>query len=173
MPSLWSMTCFATGLSTMFRRSSLVNPEELPGLDRAKPTVVPVASGCVLLINRARFEELGGFTPDYFMYSEDVDICHRHGAGVAYVPEAKVLHVNGASSGTTARKLVMLLRGKTTFVRLHWSPGRAALGRWLLTTGVGARAFGSLLTGRAPMWREMWRNRAVWLAGWPPVATDR
>ena len=39
--------------------------------------MVPAASGCLLLIEHRLFDALGGFTPDYFMYSEDADFCAR------------------------------------------------------------------------------------------------
>lgn len=169
LPSLWSYLCFATGLSTVFRRSRLFNPDELPGLDRAVPAEVPAASGCLLLLERAFFESIGGFSPAYFMYSEDVDLCARAaaaGAAPVLVPAAKVVHVGGASS-TSAGKRVMVLRGKTTYLRLHWSRQRAAAGRALLAAGVAVRAAGSRVTGRAGYWREVWAQRSTWLAGWP------
>lgn len=172
LPSLWGYFCFATGLSTLLRRSRLFNPEELPGLDRTRPAPVPAASGCLLLVDRALFAALGGLAPDYFMYSEDIDLCHRAaglGASPVLVPQAQVLHVGGASS-TSVGKRVMVLRGKTTYMRLRWSGPRAATGRALLATGIAVRAAGARLTGRAGYWREVWAQRRTWLAGWPPVA---
>lgn len=172
LPSLWGYFCFATGLATMFRRSRLFNPEELPGLDRSVPAPVPAASGCLLLLQRSLFAELGGFLPDYFMYSEDIDLCHRAGllgASPVLVPRARVVHVGGASS-TSVGKRVMVLRGKTTYLRLRWPRHRAAAGRALLASGVALRAAGARLTGRAGYWREVWAERRGWLAGWPPVA---
>lgn len=173
LPTLWSLACFATGLSTAFRGSQVLNPEELPGLDRSQPARVPAASGCLLMLERQLFTELGGFTPDYFMYSEDIDLCARavaHGAGPLLVPDAQVTHLGGAAS-TSVNKRVMVLCGKCTYLRLRWPRRRAVLGRALLATGIGLRALGSRLTGRAPYWREVWRQRGNWSAGWP--APDR
>jgi hypothetical protein len=170
LPSLWGYLCFATGLSTVFRRSALFNPEELPQLDRGTAAQVPAASGCLLLVERSLFDTLGGFAPDYFMYSEDIDLCLRaadHGARPILVPGARVVHVGGASS-TSVGKRVMVLRGKTTYLRLRWSGPRATLGRALLSAGVALRAAGARLTGRAGYWREVWAQRSVWQAGWPP-----
>lgn len=171
-PSLWSLTCFATGLSKLFPRSRLFNREALPWLDRSTLVRVPAASGCLLLVRRSLFAQLGGFTPDYFMYSEDLDLCLRAtaiGADPVLVPTARVVHVGGAAS-TSAGKRVMLLRGQVTFQRLRWSRSRARLGRMLLRLGIATRAAAARLTGRAGYWREVWRQRRVWLAGWPPAA---
>ncbi|MFC7545820.1 glycosyltransferase family 2 protein [Plantactinospora sp. GCM10030261] len=174
LPTLRSYACFATGLSTAFRRVPALNPEALPGLDRSRPAVVPAASGCVLLVDRALFAELGGFTPDYFMYSEDVDLCLRaagRGARPVLVPAARVTHLGGGSS-TGVGKRVMVLRGRVTYLRLHWTPRRAAAGRALLAAGVAVRALGARLTGRAGYWPAVWAQRRVWLAGWPPPDAD-
>ncbi|MEV4760370.1 glycosyltransferase [Micromonospora sp. NPDC049559] len=172
LPSVWGYVCFATGLTTLFRRSRWCNPEELPGLDRSTPSRVPAASGCLLLVERALFTELGGLAPDYFMYCEDIDFClraARHGADPVLVPQARVVHLGGAAS-TGVGKRVMLLQGKVTYLRLRWSRPRAALGRALLAVGVAVRAAGSRLTGRADHWPRVWAQRRTWRAGWPPVA---
>lgn len=172
LPSLWSLCCFATGASTLFRRSRWLNPEALPGLDRSRPAQVPAASGALLMIERALFHKLGGFIPDYFIYSEDADLSARataQGARVLLVPQARATHVGGASS-TSVSKRVMVLRGRCTYLRLRWPRRRAAVGRALLATGIALRAAGSRLTGRARYWRGVWAQRASWLAGWPPVA---
>jgi GT2 family glycosyltransferase len=175
LPSLWGYVCFATGLSTVFRRSRFFNPEELPGLDRTVATEVPAASGCLLLLEKTFFDSLGGFSPAYFMYSEDVDLCARAtaaGASPILVPAARVVHVGGASS-TSVGKRVMVLRGKTTYLRLRWPRRRAALGRALLAAGIAVRAAGARVTGRAGYWTEVWRQRSIWLAGWPPADAAR
>ncbi|HCT77684.1 MAG TPA: glycosyl transferase [Micromonosporaceae bacterium] len=163
-PTLWSYLCFATGLSTLARYSSLFNSEELPGLDRTQPGPVPAVSGCLLMVDRELFASLGGFDPQYFMYSEDADLCYRAtqiGARPVLVPAARVVHLGGKSS-TSARKVEMLLKGKITFVDKHWSPGRARIGKLLLKTGVAVRAAAQ----REP-WLSVWRTRSAWRLGWP------
>ncbi|GGM18958.1 glycosyltransferase family 2 protein [Dactylosporangium sucinum] len=166
LPSLWGYVCFATALSSVFRKSPRFNPDELPGLERAIGGEVPAVSGCLLLIDRPFWEQLGGFTPDYFMYSEDIDLSARAreaGARPFLVPDAQLLHVGGAAS-STVNKRIMVLRGKTTYVRLRWPSARARTARLLLSAGVLLRA----LAGKS--WREVWRQRATWLAGWPTPA---
>jgi N-acetylglucosaminyl-diphospho-decaprenol L-rhamnosyltransferase len=175
LPTLRQYVSFALGLSTLGRRirllGPLLNPEELPGYDRRTPRAVPAVSGCLMLIRRDLFTALDGFTPDYFMYSEDVDLCaraHALGAQPVLVPEAALRHLGGAASGgTSPRKIEMLLRGKCTYLRLRWSPGRAAVGRGLLAAGVGLRAGIAAVLRRQSPWRPVWHDRHIWLAGWP------
>lgn len=57
-------------------------------------------SGACFLVRRAAFDQVGGFDPAFFMFSEDVDLCWRIGRagwGIAYEPAAKVTHVQGVS----------------------------------------------------------------------------
>ncbi|MGY0233452.1 glycosyltransferase family 2 protein [Longispora urticae] len=167
LPSLWGYLCFATGLSSVFRRSRLFNPEEHNGLDRVVGGPAPAVSGCVVLFERALFEELGGFDPRYFMYSEDVDLSWRAarlGRHPVLVAGATVVHENGASSSAT-QKRVMVLRGKVTFVRLRWSPVRARVGLGLIGLGVWLRS----RVGKG--WAEVWGRRAEWKSGWAAPAS--
>ncbi|WP_341720435.1 glycosyltransferase family 2 protein [Micromonospora sp. FIMYZ51] len=179
LPSLWSQFTFATGLSTVFRRRHWANPENLPGYDRRSVREVPAVSGCFLLIERALFNRLGGFDPQLFLYSDDIDICTRAGAlgarPVLY-PGATLIHVGGASSSSDGQRL-KILRGKVTYLRRHWSPARSRLGVGLLVAGVGLRAVGKRLLGtdraRGVNWVNLWRQRGTWVAGWPPVDEPR
>ena len=157
-PSIPLYLWFATGMSILH------NIEELPRLDRSKPTAVPALSGCLLMIDRELWRSLEGFDPDFFMYCEDADLCWRAtlaGAHPTLVPSARIVHLGGRASASTARKVELLMKGKISFVRKHWSPARARAGRFLLLTGVFARA----LVRRDP-WLSAWRTRATWRDGW-------
>jgi N-acetylglucosaminyl-diphospho-decaprenol L-rhamnosyltransferase len=62
---------------------------------------VEVVSGACLMIRRKIFEDVGLFSTDYFMYCEDVDLCHKVAAAgyqTGYVPDAMVIHYGGQSS---------------------------------------------------------------------------
>ncbi|WP_410814237.1 glycosyltransferase family 2 protein [Micromonospora sp. 067-2] len=179
LPSLWSHVTFATGLSTVFSRYHWANPEGLPRYDRRSARDVPAVSGCLLLIERDLFYQLGGFDPQFFLYSDDIDLAARAtalGARPVLTPDAAVIHVGGASSSSEGQR-VNILRGKATYVRRHWSAPRARLGIGLLAAGVGLRAVGRTLLAaeRAGSvdWVSIWRQRHVWSAGWPPVDEPR
>jgi N-acetylglucosaminyl-diphospho-decaprenol L-rhamnosyltransferase len=162
LPSLWGYVCFATALSSIFRSSARFNPDELPAFDRARGGEVPAVSGCLLLVDLVLWRELGGFSNEYFMYSEDIDLSARArdlGARPVLVPTALLKHVGGAAS-STVNKRVMVLRGKIEYVRRRWSRPRAATAGLLLRTGVAVRAIAG------PGWRDVWRQRSVWGAGW-------
>ena len=65
------------------------------------PVEVQVQSGACMLLRSETFRKLGGFREEFFMYSEDVDLCyrvHREGLKNIFVPDAAVVHHGGCSS---------------------------------------------------------------------------
>jgi GT2 family glycosyltransferase len=69
------------------------------GLDN--PVVVEAMSGACVLMRRVLFEDVGGFSPDYFMYAEDLDLAWKvRNAGwlTYYVPSCEVVHHGGGST---------------------------------------------------------------------------
>jgi len=59
-------------------------------------------SGASMILRREMLSQVGLLDEDYFTYFEDMDLCkrvHHAGWGVWYVPQSKVIHLEGASSG--------------------------------------------------------------------------
>lgn len=169
-PTLWSLFCFATGLSALFSRSTWLDPESLGRWERDSVREVGVVTGCLCLLSRVDWQRLGGFDPRYFMYGEDVDLCLRareSGLRPVITPTATVTHFVGKSSAVPAHKRVMVMRGKATLVRARWSGARSAMGQGLLLAGVWLRAMlGALVGRRDSSWAEVWRQRASWREGY-------
>lgn len=94
-------------------------------LDRTETQEVDWVSGAALMMRRRDFEELGGFDEDYFLYSEDVDLCyriHQRGSKVYYHPAARIEHaIGGSSEGSRFRSLWERHRSMYTFYRKHYS----------------------------------------------------
>jgi N-acetylglucosaminyl-diphospho-decaprenol L-rhamnosyltransferase len=66
-----------------------------------EPQEVDWIVGACLCVRAQAAAEVGLFDERFFMYSEELDWCRRfHAAGwrVAYVPQAEVMHVEGASA---------------------------------------------------------------------------
>lgn len=89
--------------STFFRR--LLPNSRLWGIGRAfraaEPIEVEAVSGAFMLMRAEVFRGVGGFTPAYFMYGEDMDLCAkigRSGLKIVFVPGAEILHHGGVSS---------------------------------------------------------------------------
>lgn len=183
-PTLWSTFCFATMLSTVFKRSAVFDPESLGRWQRDTVREVDIVTGCLLLVPAALWRELGGFDTRFFMYGEDVDLALRaaaRGYRPAITPDAVVTHEIGVSSESRPEKYRLVLQGKVTVMDKHWSPLRRRAGRALLVAGVGLRALvaraarpaAPVTSGAgAVTWRTLWSDRGSWLAGFPP-RTDR
>jgi N-acetylglucosaminyl-diphospho-decaprenol L-rhamnosyltransferase len=176
LPSLWSLLCFATMLSTAFPGSRLFDPEALGAWQRDSVREVGSVIGSFLLVPRTVWEELGGFDTRFFMYGEDVDLSLRAGAAgyrPVFVPDAVVTHELGASTDSRPERMAMVYRGKATVIRKHWPQPRRDLGLLLLWAAVGVRALLSgpagSRSGRRPgsVWPGVWERRRVWLAGYP------
>ncbi len=80
------------------------------GEDPDRQRDVDWVSGCAMMVRREAFDDVGGFDPGYWMFVEDVDLGHRlrtAGWRVRYVPEARVRHAVGASTGQRRSRLVL------------------------------------------------------------------
>lgn len=87
------------------------------------PQSVDAVSGACLMTKRAVFETVGKFSSDYFMYSEDIDLCFKArqaGWRTYYIPTAVVVHHGGTSSsqtGVSAFSSVMILESRWRFFK--------------------------------------------------------
>ncbi len=127
------------------------------------PRAVDWVSGACLMVRREVVEAIGGLDEGYFMYTEEVDWCwraRRAGWSVAVIPEARVIHLGGA----TARRMDGLRRrwlyaSKARFLRRREGPAAAAIyaaavwittfGKWLAMRFLGRReqaaAYGAVI----------------------------
>lgn len=68
---------------------------------KKEPAKVQMISGACMMIRKEIFEKIGKFSPEYFMYTEDLDLCYKaHQAGYAnyYTGASSVIHHGGGSS---------------------------------------------------------------------------
>jgi GT2 family glycosyltransferase len=175
-PTLWSMTLFAFGLTTLAPRNRFLDPESLGNWQRDTVREVGVITGCFLLSPTAVWNQLGGLDERYFMYGEDADLAMRaHAAGYRPVicPAAMLVHEVGACSDTPVHKTMLLYRGKASLVRSHWNGLAQWLGLFFLASGTGLRAAVSKLKSKpdagncaAARWQTLWNERNKWICGY-------
>ena len=63
--------------------------------------------GASMMLRRKVIEDLGGMDETYFLYFEETDFCRKiKGAGwtIWYVPESRVMHIAGQSTGVTGKQ---------------------------------------------------------------------
>lgn len=81
-------------------------------------------SAGAMLVRREAFEQVGGFDPSFFLYWEDVDLCRRFrekGFKIAFVPQAQVNHVRGASQGGLEQKTRRYDAAADRYYRKHYA----------------------------------------------------
>jgi len=107
---------------------------------------VEVISGACILVWRELFEKVGGFSEEYFMYSEDIDLCYKirqTGYPAYYTPTTRLTHLGGSSSDQAPSNFstVMMRHSTSLYLRLHHGAFKAAAYR----AAMGISALGRLL----------------------------
>ncbi|MFQ5431036.1 MAG: glycosyltransferase family 2 protein [Nitrospinota bacterium] len=88
-----------TGIARLFPGNADFGKYFYSGVPNDRPMDVDALSGSFILARRSVMEVVGGFSEEYFMYVEDVDIClkiRRAGYKVRYMPEMKIIHHGSA-----------------------------------------------------------------------------
>ena len=120
----------------------LVPAREVEGLGERDVVDVDFASGAILVIRKACFDQVGGFDDGLFAYWEDVDFClsaRRHGWRVGVVPAAAAAECGYSARLRThayliARNHILVMR-KHAGTAMVWATVARVLAR-------AARAFG-------------------------------
>lgn len=88
-----------------------------------EPRKVDVLKGACMLIRMEALEDVGMFDEDYFIYSEEVDLCARmqdSGWSLYWLPTAKITHIGGQSTQQVAEEMFLqLYQGKIQYFRKH------------------------------------------------------
>lgn len=126
----WELNSFGPlpTLTTLFLRR--FRKQTLP----TKPALVGWVSGAALLIRRSIFEKIKGFDADFFMYWEDVDLCHRiqkAGFSIVLLPSAVVIHQRGGSLSNAAKKTALYDASADKYFRKHYATTICFLQHWL------------------------------------------
>jgi hypothetical protein len=156
VPCAWRLPSAETALAGalfLHRRSTVES-----GGDGTHP--VGWVQSSAMLVRREAALEVGGFDPDFFVYSDETDLCKRLGdAGwrILYVPSARAIHHDQMAQDAAGaeRRIVEYHRGRNRYLRKHLGPARAALLRPLLAWPYLLRALAAVvLPGHSP--RRYW-----------------
>lgn len=115
---------------------------------------VEVVCGGFLLIDRAAWDEAGGFDESFFLYSEEVDLMYRlHCGGHRFLAtdRARVVHEVGGADNLSPRRQMYKAIGAMHYYRKHWVGPRAALAGVFFWIAALKRVLGGLvLAWRSP-----------------------
>jgi N-acetylglucosaminyl-diphospho-decaprenol L-rhamnosyltransferase len=85
--------------------SRLLASRAVPRTMGEAPEQIDWCAGASLMLRREVLTQIGGFDEAFFLYFEEIDLCQRIKAAgweCWYVPESRVMHVRGQSTGVTA-----------------------------------------------------------------------
>lgn len=87
----------------------------------SEPVAVPALHGACFFVRADAFEKVGGFSEEYFLYVEDIDLCRKLGAigDIVYLPMVSAVH---ALSKGSYKSLKLFRIHLTSFFRyfLKW-----------------------------------------------------
>jgi GT2 family glycosyltransferase len=136
---------------------------------RDAPVPVDAVIGACMVTRKDLFCEVGGFSADYFMYVEDIDLCHKirsAGRDVYYIPEVVITHHGGGTTNSDSTfSSVMTSESLTRFFAKTRGDGYALVYRSTSLVGALLR-LSVLLTLAAPAriarrstdWRRSFRK---------------
>ena len=121
---------------------------------RRLPHRVDWVYGTFVAVRRDLFRQLGGFDPAYFVYGEDMDLCHRAarlGARTILVPAARAVH--GANVSARQRfgggREAEVVKGELRFYARRGRPSELWTFRTLAACKFGVKAALAAVVGRS------------------------
>jgi N-acetylglucosaminyl-diphospho-decaprenol L-rhamnosyltransferase len=97
---------------------------------------VDILLGACLLMRKEALDDVGVLSEDYFMYTEEVDICYRLGRKrweIYWLPEAEIIHYGGQSTSQVSREMfIHLYQSKILFFKKHYGNTSAFLYKLIL-----------------------------------------
>ena len=159
-PTTWRLATEYLYLRKLAPRSRALNAFYGAGFDHGSEREAEFLMGACLLVRRAAIAEVGPPDASYFLFSEEVDWCwrfHEAGWSVLFTPEARCVHVGGASHG--GRMFRENVRGHLRFLRDHRGRrgGRAGAP---VAAGLARAARARIYRGERG---EAYRETAAWL----------
>lgn len=96
-----------------------------------RPMQVAYITGADLMMPASLFHSIGGFSPEFFMYYEETDLCRRishSGYRIMSIPEARIQHLEGGSFSPDPAAIQARRRraehGRETYYRRNVPPLR-------------------------------------------------
>jgi len=145
-PSLLNQLLFCTYLYKLFPKSKFFGRAKMSWWDRDDVREVEVVSGCFMLIRRKAIKETGMFDEQFFMYSEENDLCYRMrkaGWRNMFTPQAQIIHLGGSSAVLYSQKRAVIKDSSTIKMMFkHWPLWQARLGILCMVIFYASRLLG-------------------------------
>ncbi|MQA75041.1 MAG: glycosyltransferase [Solirubrobacterales bacterium] len=162
-PSAWRLPGLATSLAgALFMHRLLVTESR-----GRRIREVGWVQSAAMLVRRQAVAAVGYLDPEFFVYSDETDLCKRlHDAGgrILWVPAAHAIHHEQLATDRAAgaARVVEFHRGRDRYLRKHHSTAVALLARALGAWAYAARALAaSVLPGHDAAWYWLHARQAL------------
>lgn len=148
-PSLKNTFAWATGLRHYLASPKWQENYQHLATNENQPYSVDCISGCCLMISNSAWRLTQGFDPDFFLYSEEVDLCLRArklGYQPTVVPKAKLSHSEHSSEESISRIMIIFL-AKIQYAKKHHGLLYTIFYQLLIVVGAFLRAVKALFRG--------------------------
>ena len=136
---------------------------------------VETLHGAFMMVSSEAWGAVNGFDPSFFMYSEEMDLCHRlrqRGYSIVMTPNAEIIHLVGSGKQFDARRQQLIAQARMHFLRKHWSPSASFTAACLLwfhafvRYGAGLLGSNFSMTQRAKQLRECYEGIVLRPSRW-------
>ena len=107
-----------------FKLSSLLKKKTEGFNTSDRPIKVAYICGADMMVRRKVLEEVGGFDPDFFLYFEETELSFRISKkdyDIINVPEAEIIHLEGASHNSILKKLQYFNSSRKIYYRKRYN----------------------------------------------------
>lgn len=149
-PSLKNTFAWALGLKDWLRKPHWKDNYQHLHESQLHVYSVDCVSGCCFLISASAWQATGGFDADFFLYSEEVDLCRRArtlGYQPTVVTEAKLIHT-AHSIDQSIKRVAIIYSSKLHYSHKHHGFYYNFVYRLLICIGALVRTIKSLFSGR-------------------------
>ena len=106
-------------------------------LKENEPGSIDILVGAFMLLERKKYDNIGGFDEDYFMYGEDIDISYKalkKGYQNYYYPNTQIIHYKGESTSKNAKYLGNFYGAMRIFYKKHFRLN--SFYDWMMNMGI-------------------------------------
>lgn len=149
-PSLRNTLAWALGLKRIIGHQLWQDNYRHMAQNMSQPYPVDSVSGCCIMISNPAWQALEGFDLDFFLYSEEIDLCRRARRmdfQPTIVPLCKLNHTSHSEQESTSR-LLTIYSSKLLYASKHHGPLYNFCYRLIIVLGSLVRIFKSVIFGR-------------------------
>lgn len=129
----------------LFPRNKLIGRFHMSYFNHDVIAEVDCVKGAFMMVKKQVIAEIKGFDEDFFIYSEEMDLCYRakqKGWKIFFYPDAEIIHYGGQSTFPESEAMfIEFHKGRYKFFRKHKGLFKAKIVKLMLFGGVAIRAF--------------------------------